>query len=265
MTGQEIREWKEDFVTWQEESMKAHQANLMKIEEESARKLAEIRAEAERRQAEAERKHAEVEHRQAEFRAEAEREQVEFRAEAEREQVEFRAEAERKHAEAQAKIDRLRMENDAQLKELGRQIGGLGEKFGGFTEGMAFPSMEKVLRERFKMEFVSLRVKKRKNGQTMELDVLAYSNSRNNDLYVVEVKSRLREEGYKRLLQLLREFPQFFPEHRDKRLFGILACVDSPEHLERRVLQAGIYLAKIHDETFRIQVPAGFTPKSYQN
>ena len=151
------------------------------------------------------------------------------------------------------------------IKELGKQIGGLGKKFGSFTEGMAFPSMERVLRDRFRMESVALRQKKRKHGTTMELDVFAYSNSRSNEAFVVEVKSHLREEGYKRLLQVLRDFPHFFPEHRDKRLFGILACVDAPEHLERRVLQSGIYLAKIHDETFRLQVPDEFVPKSYQS
>ena len=151
------------------------------------------------------------------------------------------------------------------IKELGKQIGGLGKKFGSFTEGMAFPSMERVLRDRFRMESVALRQKKRRNGTTMELDVFAYSNSRSNEAFVVEVKSHLREEGYKRLLQVLRDFPHFFPEHRDKRLFGILACVDAPEHLEQRVLRSGIYLAKIHDETFRLQVPDGFVPKSYQS
>ena len=95
--------------------------------------------------------------------------------------------------------------------------------------------------------------------------MFAYSNSKGNEAFVVEVKSHLREKGYERLLQVLHDFPQFFPEHRDKRLFGILACVDAPENLERRVLQSGIYLAKIHDETFRIQVPDSFAPRSYQN
>ena len=42
-----------------------------------------------------------------------------------------------------------------QLKELGKQIGGLGEKFGGFTEGMAFPAMSKILTETFGMEVVT--------------------------------------------------------------------------------------------------------------
>ena len=186
------------------------------------------------------------------------------KAEADRQMRELRA----SQAETGAQIKELRasqQKTDRQIEELGRKIGGLGEKFGGFTEGMAFPSMERVLRERFKMEFVSPRVKKRKNGRTMELDVFAYSNSRGNEAVIVEVKSRLREEGLDRLLEVLREFPRFFPEHREKRLFGILACVDAPEHLRRRVLRSGIHLAEIHDETFRLRVPDGFVPKSFQN
>ena len=46
-----------------------------------------------------------------------------------------------------------------QLKELGKQIGGLGEKFSGFTKGMALPSTTKILTENFWMEFVTPRVK----------------------------------------------------------------------------------------------------------
>ncbi|MCM8750714.1 hypothetical protein NET02_16375, partial [Thermomicrobiaceae bacterium CFH 74404] len=42
-------------------------------------------------------------------------------------------------------------ETDRQLRELKRQIGGLGDKFGYFAEGMALPTMEKLLRRRFHM------------------------------------------------------------------------------------------------------------------
>ncbi len=64
-------------------------------------------------------------------------------------------------------------EIDKQLRELGKQIGGLGEKFGGFTEGLALHSMTKILTEHFGMEVVTPRFKVRKQGQTLELDVLA--------------------------------------------------------------------------------------------
>ncbi|MFM7790440.1 MAG: DUF3782 domain-containing protein, partial [Microcystis panniformis] len=55
-------------------------------------------------------------------------------------------------------------ETDKQLKELGKQIGGLGAKFGSFTEGLALPSMETILRQRFGMEVVSPSVRVSKEG-----------------------------------------------------------------------------------------------------
>ncbi len=54
---------------------------------------------------------------------------------------------------------------DRRLKELGKQIGGLGEKFGSFTEGLALPSMQKILNERFGMEVISPSVRASKNGK----------------------------------------------------------------------------------------------------
>ena len=86
-------------------------------------------------------------------------------------------------------------ETDRQLKELGKQIGGLGSKFGSFTEGLALPSMEKILRQRFGMEVVSPSVRASKEGKHMEIDVLAYANGNLNTAYIVEVKSHAREDS----------------------------------------------------------------------
>ena len=165
--------------------------------------------------------------------------------------------------EQMKKTDEQMKKTDEQIKRLGKQIGGLGAKFGGFTEGMAFPSMKKILEERFDMSVISTNVRSRRNGRAMELDVLAYSNTDVNEVYVVEVKSHLREEGLDQILRDLNSFFEFFPGHRGKKLYGIIAAVDSPENLEHKVINMGIYLAKIRDETFDIQVPEGFIPKSY--
>jgi hypothetical protein len=40
-----------------------------------------------------------------------------------------------------------------------------------------------------------------------------------------------------------------FPEHADKKLYGIIAAVDMSEMLKKRVLEAGFYVARIQDET----------------
>ncbi len=150
-----------------------------------------------------------------------------------------------------------------QLKELGKQIGGLGEKFGGFTEGMAFPSMTKILTERFGMEFVTPRVKIKKGGDTLELDVFAYANSERNEAFIVEVKSHLRPEGITQLQTILKRFRQFAPEHKDKKLYGMLAVVDASEDLRQEALANGFYMAGIHDEQFIIETPKDFKPKSW--
>lgn len=59
--------------------------------------------------------------------------------------------------------------------------------------------MTKILRERFNMEVISPSVRVSKKGMNAEIDVLAYTNSAINEVYVVEVKSHLREEAITQL------------------------------------------------------------------
>jgi hypothetical protein len=53
-------------------------------------------------------------------------------------------------------------------------------KFGSFTAGMAFPSMHKLLVEKFGAEFIAPRAERRRGGETIELDVMGYSNGKAN-------------------------------------------------------------------------------------
>lgn len=159
--------------------------------------------------------------------------------------------------------DKRKKALDKQIEELGKQIGGLGKKFGSFTEGLALPSMTKILRERFKMEVISPSVRVSKNGIDAEIDVLAYANSAINEAYVVEVKSHLREEAISQLKTLMANFRTLFPEHNDKKLYGIIAAVDISETLKKRVLDAGFYVARIQDETFSLDTPRGFKAKCF--
>ena len=162
-----------------------------------------------------------------------------------------------------AELTTAQKETDRQLKELGKQIGGLGAKFGSFTEGLALPSMEKILRQRFGMEVVSPSVRVSKEGRHVEIDVLAYSNGDLNTAYIVEVKSHAREESIAQLKSILQRFRSFFPEHKDKQLYGILAAVDLSNGLREKILQEGLYVARIHDQVFELDIPDNFQPKTY--
>jgi hypothetical protein len=176
----------------------------------------------------------------------------------------------KENAQQLKETDRQQKENaqqqkktDKQLKELGQQIGGLGAKFGSFTEGLALPSMEKILRQRFGMEVVSPSVRVSKDGKHLEIDVLAYTNGELNTAYIVEVKSHAREESITQLKSILQRFRSFFPEHKDKKLYGILASVDLSNELREKILQEGFYVARIHYQVFELDIPDIFQPRPY--
>ena len=180
-----------------------------------------------------------------------------------KETAKMQAELTERFKETDEFLNKISRENKRENKKLRQQIGGLGNKFGSFTEGMAFPSMTKVLRKQFRMEFIGTRVMRSNNGKKLELDVLAYANGNLNTAFIVEVKSHVRQEDLQQLLQTLATFPKVFPEHADKHLYGILAAVDIADNMKAKLLKSGIYLAMIHDEHFKLQVPANFQARCF--
>ena len=172
-------------------------------------------------------------------------------------------ETDRMFQETDRELRETFQETDRRLRELGKQLGGLGEKFGSFTEGLALPSMQRILREEFGMEVVSPSVRVTRGGEEVEIDTLAYANSDINQAYLVEVKSHPREESITQMKRLLGKFRDFFPEHKDKTVFGILAAVDITPELRKRALAEGLYVARIHDGVFTMDTPENFRPKAW--
>ena len=173
--------------------------------------------------------------------------------------------------ETSALLDRTIKENtrqhrelNAQIAEMSRGIGDLGNKFGAFTEGMALPSMEKILGEQFGLDDVLPRRKRKLNGKSIEIDVLAYdSTGVHNEVFIIEVKSRLRREDIDQTLRIIADFPRFFPELSDRKIYGVIAAVDIPTNLPAEVNEAGLYLACISDDIFKLLAPRGFHPKAF--
>ena len=159
--------------------------------------------------------------------------------------------------------DRRMQETDRMIQELGKKIGGLGDKFGYFTEGMALPSMERLLTERFGMENVSPRHRVRRNGREQEYDVLAWANGEANTAIVVEVKSRVKSEAIGQLMQQLQTLGEMLPELSGKTRLGILAGIDWDVGAEEAAQAAGLYTARIHDEVFELTTPPDFAPRQW--
>jgi hypothetical protein len=165
-------------------------------------------------------------------------------------------------AKSQAKTDRQIAETSREIKRVNKQIGELGNKFGSFTEGMAWASLDKILRQHFGMNVVGPQ-KAAQNGRTLQVDVLAFDTENRNEAFVVEVKSRLDQDGIDQILQTIADLPDFFPHLRGRKIYGMIAAVSIPDDLRRKVLIEGLYLAQISDETFQLSVPGDFKPKVF--
>jgi len=160
----------------------------------------------------------------------------------------------------------LRMKDlERDRRELGKQIGGLGQKFGSFTEGMALPSMERQLAEHFGTTRFMVRPRVRTGQDEWEVDAIAYSEGEAGTVCVVDIKSHLRDDGIDQFLRSLKQFPRLFPEHGGKRLIGVLAVVDARRDLEERVLHEGLVLARIRDDVFDLQLLEGYEPRAFPN
>ncbi len=153
---------------------------------------------------------------------------------------------------------------DAQIAATNAMIGAQNNKWGTYTEGMALPSMSKLLHEHFHMDVVAPRVTSHKGGEAMELDVFAYNNGKRNQAIIVEVKSHAKAESITQLKRIMKDFPKFFPEHQHKDLFGIIAAVDISTEVAKKAMKEGFYVARISEETFKLQVPAGFRAHSFK-
>ena len=173
-------------------------------------------------------------------------------------------ETDRELKELGKETDRQMKETDRKLKELGKQIGGLGNKFGAFAEGLAFSSIERILRADFGMEAVTPRFSVVKGGECEEYDVLAYRNGATKQGLIVEVKSHLDLATVKQMKRKMDHLFRWMPEHRDKEFQGMVAYVEGSAAARQAVLAQGWHLVQVGEDWFDLKNPPGFVPKIYR-
>jgi hypothetical protein len=157
----------------------------------------------------------------------------------------------------------FRRTQDEANKELRKQLGGLGNKFGDFAEGMAIPSLVDILAKRFGADQIVETKRIRKGGDEIELDLIGASNGQNRTVVAAEVKSVLNQRELEKFIRNLKRFFQFFPQFEGYKLYGVLAAVDSSNEMDAATLAQGICLARIHGDIFRLAAPPGFQPKDF--
>jgi len=129
------------------------------------------------------------------------------------------------------------------IENLNRQWGNLANKLGTLVEDIFAPSIDIVIKKHFKIApdriYTNLLV--RKNGDELELDIVA-SSVKEKKLFVVEVKANPdREEYVKRFQRKLSIVFEYLPEYAGFELLPIYAGFSMKENTVRKLSQLGIY------------------------
>jgi len=195
--------------------------------------------------------------------AELTRQQTEY-ARQQSERAKEHEELAKRQAEDHAKTEAAQRLTEETLRRVTKQLGGLGNKFGSYTEGLAFESVERILRTKFQADTLARRVKSARGGFGQEYDVIGVRNGAQGEVYCVEIKSELNAEELEKSLKKFGEFFALLPHYRGMKLYGIICAVDVRGALAQRVMHEGLYLATAGDENFKlVKPPPDFKPRVF--
>ena len=220
---------------------------------------------ADRRIGEIERILAELAEADARRAAETERRTTEFAAETERRTAEFVAETERRNAEAERWEAQAKQETE-QLKKIvaqtSREVANLTTRWGRFVENLVEPAVVSLFRQRgIEVHYTSNRVKSSQPGLAMEIDILAENQ---DELVLVEVKSRLAQDDVDAFIAKLRRFKQAFPpRYQNYHVYGAVAGIEILQGVDAYAYRRGLFVIKQAGESVVIANNAQFQPVSW--
>ena len=234
--------------------MDSEESRLDRIERIVEQLSQELRQNAQEMRQNAQKAYENDERRAIEFKTEMDKRDKKFRQEMDERDKKFKQERDERDKKFQQKMDERdskwrqeQIEQDARFekehKKLTKQLGDWGVGFGRFTEGLAFASIERILKEQFGVDEIETNETHEKNGEAIEIDVLGICNGKNPKLIIVEIKSHLRENSIHQIQNTLKKIPYFYPHYKNYTLVGLIVCVAGPKNLKQKTIKQGISLA----------------------
>jgi len=157
--------------------------------------------------------------------------------------------------------DRKFQKTDQAIQAVNKQIGELGGQWGLFVENQVAPACERIFTDRgIPVHMVSQRVKKRRGGDTLEIDVLVVNTGH---VVLVEVKASLSVEDVREFLEDLRQFRGFFPEYADHEVHGAVAGMRIEDGADRYAYRQGLFVLAQTGDTVKILNDERFNPKAW--
>ncbi len=129
---------------------------------------------------------------------------------------------------------------DKEVKRMNKQWGELANKMGTIVEDIIFPATRPVIRKYFRCDPIDLmmNVERKRDSRREEFDVVAVCEDK---VFLIEVKSTLRQEHIGQVKENAERFKELFPEYKDKELILILGTLSIKRELFNQLTKEGIY------------------------
>ena len=213
-----------------------------------------------RSQEETERRAAEFDRRLAESKAEADRRAAEAdrrAAEWERIFAQSKAEADRRGAEA----DRRHAELEKLVAAANAAANNLTSRWGRFVENLVEPAAVRLFQERgIEVKETHKRMKVKRGDLEMEIDIFVVDD---HEAVAIEVKSHLTKSEVDEFLAELPLFKQAFPAYKDYKIYGAVAGIEIDENVDRYAYKKGLFVIRQSGDTVEIANDLKFKPQSW--
>ena len=101
---------------------------------------------------------------------------------------------------------------------------------------------------------------KRRGGDSYELDILAVNGE---EIVAVEVKTTLRPEDVGRFRSKLGHFKEWWPEYRDRRIYGAMAFLQASDDVARHAERQGFFVIRATGDSASIVNAEDFDPRVF--
>ena len=162
-------------------------------------------------------------------------------------------------AEEHKKTEAAQQKTESSIRELNKNLGGIGITLGGITEDLFRRNVAGILEQRgIRLDSLEHNLK----IPDAEFDLVGFNGSQ---VILIEVKSRLQEKDIDALIfKQIPTFRRYFNDYKDHKLMGGLASLAIDEKLEKQVEKAGLFLfTQTKEGGASIANGPGFHPKFY--
>ena len=159
-------------------------------------------------------------------------------------------------------------EVDRTSKEIRQLKDIFSNKWGEFVESLVSGGLLKLLKERnIKVTgiFPNIRAHIQKPGEPIkhcEIDIIARNG---HELVAVEVKSTLGVREVDHFLKTLQQFTLFFPEYKDRKIYGAVAYLKLYQSADIYAMRKGLFVIRATGDSARIINDESFKPVNFSS